>query len=122
MRPESFAAGVLAVYLLTCPVIAETNLPRLQPAEPVFAKHAIKSRPSICNGVAGNGATIEHTVQTTFIDPLIVIAEDLARLFRPFFSDEATTEEAKKQLEDSSESAKEEVKATTDKLKGIFGK
>ncbi|MBW2620432.1 MAG: AsmA family protein [Deltaproteobacteria bacterium] len=35
---------------------------------------------------------------------------------------EATTEEAKKQLEDSSESAKEEVKATTDKLKGIFGK
>jgi len=34
----------------------------------------------------------------------------------------ATTEEAKKQLEDVRESAKEEVKTTTDKLKGIFGK
>jgi uncharacterized protein involved in outer membrane biogenesis len=34
----------------------------------------------------------------------------------------ATTEEAKKQLEDAQESAKEEVKATTDKLKGVFGK
>ncbi len=35
---------------------------------------------------------------------------------------QAMTQEAKKQLEDASESAKEEVKATTDKLKGIFGK
>jgi len=35
---------------------------------------------------------------------------------------QAMTEEAKKQLEDASESAKEEMKATTDKLKGIFGK
>ena len=35
---------------------------------------------------------------------------------------QAMTQEAKKQLEDASQSAKDEVKATTDKLKGIFGK
>ncbi|MGD2029183.1 MAG: AsmA family protein [Desulfobacterales bacterium] len=35
---------------------------------------------------------------------------------------QAITQEAKKQLEDTSQSAKEEVKARTDKLKGIFGK
>ena len=35
---------------------------------------------------------------------------------------QAITQEAKKQLEDPSKSSKDEVKATTDKLKGIFGK
>jgi uncharacterized protein involved in outer membrane biogenesis len=35
---------------------------------------------------------------------------------------QAITQEAKKQLEDVGQSAKDEVKATTDKLKGIFGK
>ena len=35
---------------------------------------------------------------------------------------QAITQEAKKQLEDAGQSAKDEVKATTDKLKGIFGK
>ena len=35
---------------------------------------------------------------------------------------QAVTQEAKKQLEDASQSAKDEVKATTDRLKGIFGK
>ncbi|MGB2930392.1 MAG: hypothetical protein WBB70_15965 [Desulfobacterales bacterium] len=35
---------------------------------------------------------------------------------------QAMTQEAKKQLEDAGQTAKEEVKATTDKLKGIFGK
>ena len=34
----------------------------------------------------------------------------------------ATTEKAKKQMEDAGQMAKDEVKATTDKLKGIFGK
>jgi len=34
----------------------------------------------------------------------------------------AVTQETKKQLEDAGQSAKDEVKATTDKLKGIFGK
>jgi hypothetical protein len=35
---------------------------------------------------------------------------------------QAMTQEAKKQLEDAGQSAKEEVTATTDKLKGMFGK
>lgn len=35
---------------------------------------------------------------------------------------QAMTQEAKKQLEDAGQSAKDEVKATTDNLKGIFGK
>ncbi|MBW2568928.1 MAG: AsmA family protein [Deltaproteobacteria bacterium] len=35
---------------------------------------------------------------------------------------QAMTQEAKKQLGDTSQSAKEQVKSTTDKLKGIFGK
>jgi hypothetical protein len=35
---------------------------------------------------------------------------------------QAMTQEAKKQLEDAGQSAKEQVKSTTDKLKGIFGK
>ena len=39
-----------------------------------------------------------------------------------FKSPQAITKEAKKQLEDASQSAKNEVKATTDNLKGIFGK
>jgi uncharacterized protein involved in outer membrane biogenesis len=34
----------------------------------------------------------------------------------------AITQEAKKQMEDAGQSAKEQVKSTTDKLKGIFGK
>ena len=34
----------------------------------------------------------------------------------------AMTQEAKKQLEDAGQSAKEQVKSTTDKLKGMFGK
>jgi len=35
---------------------------------------------------------------------------------------QAMTQEAKKQLEDAGQTAKEEVKSTADKLKGIFGK
>jgi ElaB/YqjD/DUF883 family membrane-anchored ribosome-binding protein len=35
---------------------------------------------------------------------------------------QAITQEAKKQLEDAGQSAKEEAKATTHKLNGMFGK
>lgn len=93
MRLRRLAAAALAANLLTVPVFAEATLPRLQAAEPVFAKHAIKNRPSVCNGFAGYGATIELTVQMAFVDPMFTIAEDLARLFRPFFSDATTAEE-----------------------------
>lgn len=99
MRSGRLAAAALAAYLLTGPVPADTSLPRLQAAEPVFAKHDIKSRPSICNGFAGYGATVEQTVQMTFIDPLFTIVEDLARLFRPFFSDEATEDDRPRRLQ-----------------------
>ena len=91
MRLRRLAAAALAANLLAAPVLAETNLPRLQAANPVFAKNAIKSRPSICNGFAEYGTTIERTVQMAFVDPLTNIAEDLARLFRPFFTDANTT-------------------------------
>jgi hypothetical protein len=94
MRLKRLATADLAANLMNSPVLAETTLPRLQAADPVFAKHAIKSRPSICNGVADYGATIELTVQMAFVDPLFNIAEDLARLFRPFFTDAKTTGES----------------------------
>lgn len=78
---------MLAVTLLAIPAFSETALPRLQPAEPVFEKQGRKSTPPVCDGIAGYGATIEQTVQLAFVDPLISVAEDLARLFRPFFTD-----------------------------------
>lgn len=86
MRFRRLAAAAFAASLMTAPVIAGTSLPRLQAAEPVFAKHAVKSRPSICNGFTAYGATIEQTVKIVFVDPLHSIAEDLTRLFRPFFT------------------------------------
>lgn len=97
MRLKRFATAALAANLLISPVYAETTLPRLQAAEPVFAKRAIKSRPSVCNGFAEYGATVEETVQVTFVDPLFTIAKDLARLFRPFFSDDAAADEPTRQ-------------------------
>ena len=97
MRLKRLATAALAANLLTSPVFAETTLPRLQAAEPVFAKHAIKSRPSVCNGFAEYGTTVEETVQMTFVDPLFMIAEDLGRLFRPFFSDDAAADELTRQ-------------------------
>lgn len=87
MRLRQLAAATLAAILLTCPAFAETSLPRMQAAEPVFRKHAIQTRPSICNTSADYGVTVAQTAQLTFIDPLLTIAEDIARLFRPFFTD-----------------------------------
>ncbi len=48
-----------------------------------------------------------------------VLNEELKKLT---IDTQAVTKEAKTQMEDAGQSAKEEVKATTDKLKGIFGK
>lgn len=86
MQFRVLAAAVLAVSLLASPATAETALPRLQPAEPVFERQSRYSGSPICDGIAGYGATIEQTVQLAFVDPLVSIAEDLARLFRPFFT------------------------------------
>lgn len=93
MRLGRLPAAALVINLLTFPALAETSLPRMSAAEPVFAKHAIKNRPSICNGFADYGATVELTVQLAFIDPLLTITEDLARLFRPFFTHATTVDE-----------------------------
>lgn len=93
MRASLPAAAVLAAQLTICPALADTALPRLQPPEPVFEEHDLKYRPSVCNGFAGYAATIEQTVQEALVDPLVSIAEDLARLFRPLFTDDQSTSE-----------------------------
>lgn len=87
MRLGLLAALTLAANLLAFPGFAESAFPKLQRAEPVFEKQAMKNRPSACNGFAGYGATIEQTVQAAVVAPLAAIAEDIARLFRPFFAD-----------------------------------
>lgn len=93
MRLRSFTTAALAAHLLTFPALADSALPRLQPPDPVFEKHDIKSRPTVCNGFAGYGSTIEQTVQLAVVEPLASIADDLMRLFRPFFTNTATAEE-----------------------------
>lgn len=69
MRLGLFAALTLAANLLAFPGTAESAFPKLQRAEPVFEKQAMKNRPSVCNGFAGYGATIEQTLQAAVVAP-----------------------------------------------------
>ena len=87
MRLESFASAVLAANLLSFSASAEAVLPHLQPAAPVFERLTAENRAPTCNGFATYGATIEQTVASAVVDPLLAIVEDMARMFRPFFSD-----------------------------------
>ncbi len=94
MHRKLLATVALATNLVIIPAFADTALPPLQPANPVFEEFTINKRPSVCNGFADFGSITEQTMQLVVVDPLVSIAFDIARLFRPFFTDAATTQEA----------------------------